>query len=489
MKLPTLLALGAAGMAATSVVVWNAVEPAHGRTADLAREAEDATAPAAADPPPTPTADRAQFQAGRTLMMEGRLGHRTLPADTDSETFLFVDVSADAAGRARTEVPLNLAIVLDRSGSMKGKRLDNAMAAARSAIQRLRDGDIVSVVTYNTAAEALIDPTVIDATSRARVLKALERPRAGGDTCISCGIDAGMRLLGQRSGMVSRILLLSDGLATAGVRDLRGFRRIAEDCRRMGAAITTIGVDLDYDEKVMAALARDSNGRHFFASSPTALPPIFDQEMDALTRTVARDAELTVDLAPGVFVEHVYDRVSVGSGTQVVAPLGAFTAGERKTLLVRLRVPRGAAGERPVAAVRLRYADLAEAKDGTCDGELATVMTTDPSQLTPLDALVSARVSSSETAEALEQANLLAREGRRAEATALIQRNASRVDRREQDAKQWAPKGREKDLDAAFAKQKNVLRGASTGFGESASAAEPAAQVRANQADAFDLSN
>ncbi len=497
MRLRTLLLLGATGVCATAATVWTTVGPARGSSTAQALEHTDPPAIAVARKPPPADVDHSHFTAGKTLMVEGRLGHQVLPADSDSETFLFVDVSATDAV-ARTPAPLDLAIVIDRSGSMAGKRMTNAMAAARTAIQRLRDGDIVSVLTFNTTVDVPIQTVVIDAASRARLARQLQAPVTTGNTCISCGIDSAMRLLAERDDMVSRILLLSDGEPTAGVRDLDGFGRIAENCRRMGASVTTIGVDVGFDEKVMSTLARSSNGHHFFAADPTALPMIFDQEMASLTRTVANHAELTVDLAPGVFAEHVFDRVTTGDGSQLVVPLGAFSAADHKTVLVRLRVPRGAPGERPVAAVRLRYDDLAEAKPGSCEGTLATRLSSDPSALTPLDALVSARVSASETAETLEQSNALFRAGKADEARAVLSQEKSKVERWHRSAADHAPMGRSGDVDRAFVQQQATLSGASAGFAARpsspdapATATPPAAdkagqrQIRENQADAL----
>ena len=500
MKLTTVLTLSATGMVATAAAVWFAVDPAHPAAAAAAASnrgtaAQLATADQPAPPPEPPAADHSHFQAGKTLMVEGRIGHQVLPADVDSETFLFVDVTADAALQAAKPVPLNLAVVIDRSGSMKGKRLTNAMAATRTAIERLRDGDVVSVVTYDDRADVVVSPTTIDAASRVRILRELDRPRPGGDTCISCGIDAAMQLLGQRPGMVGRILLLSDGLATAGVRDLPGFHRLAEDCRRMGASITTIGVDVGYDEKIMAALARDSNGDHFFVPDAATLPGIFDRTMATLTRTVAHHADLIVDLAPGVFVEHVYDRVTAGGGSQVIVPLGAFTAGDHKTALMRLRVPRGQAGERAIAAVRLRYDDLVTDQPGTCEGNLAVRTSTDAAQLTPLDGIVSARVSASETAEALENANVLFRGGRTDDATRLIREQNVRLEMEHMRARKSVEPMRMHDLDDAFQRQRDAMGSADRGFQPaSPAAAAPKAgdhaaerQARSNQADAFKL--
>lgn len=515
MKWTTLLFLSASGMAASGGLVWTAVQP--DASASTARPAVSSTRdPGAAQPaptrrrrPPRPPAidtERSQFQASGTLTMQGRLGHPVLPSASDSQTYLFVEVDAAAGQRPTASAPLNLSIVMDRSGSMKGKRLTNAVAAARSAIQRLRAGDVVSVVAYNTSAEVIAAPTVIDDSSRARLLAGLGRLRAAGDTCISCGVDAGMRLLGQRSGMVGRILLLSDGEATAGVRDVDGFRRVAESCRRMGASITTIGVDIDYNERLMAALARDSNGRHFFVQEPSGLPSIFDREMETLASTVANNAELTVDLAPGVFAEHVYDRASAANGNQVVVPLGAFATADRKTLLVRLRVPRGAAGERPVAAVRLRFDDLTSGQPGASEGALVAHLTDDDSRITPLDGLVSARLSSSETAEALEQANALFRAGRADAARRLVDAKVGVLGTTRSAARRAAPVGRGAELDRAFERQTRALEKASTGFAQPPTAsADPAAtvpadarsederarpakvQIRDNQKGAFDL--
>jgi len=503
MKLSTVLALGATGMAATAAAVWLKTTPAHGS----GRSPDPAPAAALlAAPTPRPAAalvvERAHFTAGKTLMVEGRLGHPVLPADQDSETFLYVDISADAAARTTAPAPLDLAIVIDRSGSMKGRRLDNAMAATKAAIGRLHDGDLVSVVTYDTRAEITVEPTVIDATSRARVLQQLARPRAGGDTCISCGVETAMRLVPARPGRVSRILLLSDGFATAGVRDLGGFKTIAENCRRMGASITTIGVDIDYDERILAALSRESNGNHFFVRDPSGLATIFERETDALARTVAGAAELTIDLAPGVFVDQVFDRVTTSTGSQVVMPMGAFTAGEHKTALVRLRVPRGGAGDRPIAAVRLRYDDLVEQRPGACEGLLAAVATADTSQLSPLDGLVSARVTRSETAAALESANQLIRAGDLAQATTMLRERHALNEVALRQARSAMPMAARGKLDADFDRQQAALDQAEQVFAPAATApagdggggavpptARPdvGAQMRTSQADAVDF--
>jgi Ca-activated chloride channel family protein len=265
----------------------------------------------------------------------------------------------------------------------------------------------------------------------------------------------------------------------------------------MGASITTIGVDVGYDERIMAALARDSNGDHHFVPDAATLPGIFDRTMTSLGRTIAHNTDLVIDLAPGVFVEHVYDRVSLGGSGQVIVPFGAFTSGDHKTALLRLRVPRGQAGERAIAAVRLRYDDLVTEKPGQCEGSLAVRTSSDAAELTPLDGLVSARVSASESAEALERANELFRAGRALDASRLIQTQNSRMQMEHMRARKGASPGWAHRLDDAFGAQKAALDKADLGFRPSTpTAAPPAAgdrgaeaQARSNQADALILNN
>jgi Ca-activated chloride channel homolog len=511
MKWTTLLLLSASGMAASAALVWTAVDTASGARARPLDSSATRADPTAERSQQT-VEDRSRFRADGTLQMEGRLGHAVLPAASDSQTYLFLSVNAATGRRATAPAPLDLAIVMDRSGSMKGKRLENAVAAARSAVQRLRDGDTVSIVTYNTTADVLVSRAVIDTASRARLIDRIGRVRAAGDTCISCGVGAGMGTLGLNPGAINRILLLSDGEATDGVRDVDGFRRVAEDCRRMGASITTIGVDVDYNERIMAALARGSNGRHFFVEDPSGLPTIFDQEMNSLASTLASHVELTVDLSPSVQVEQVYDRNSQTSGSQLVVPLGSFAAGETKTLLARVRVPRGPAGHRPVAAVRLRYDDLTDGKPGRSEGTLVAHLTSDPRRVAPLDGLVSARLSSSEAAAALEQANELARAGRLDDARRLVRDKAGAIGETRRKVRKFAPRPSGPAVDASFDRQASALGEAEKGFAQpppaagaadpsagAAPAAEPAAddsgdrdrrtksRIRSNQEDAFEL--
>ncbi len=497
MKLGALALYTAAGMVLTSMTVWTVTAPEAATTPPPQVATADSgptSAPDGADAPQQPAAniasdapdaatDKSRFTVGGTLMMEGRLGHAVLSAGRPSETFLYVDVNASGATPgAGVSAPVNLAIVIDHSGSMKGKRLANAIDAARGMIQRLRDGDTVSVVGYSNDTEVIVPSTTISPSTRAQILARVQPMPSLGNTCISCGVEAGMRMLSQRTGAVNRMLLLSDGEANRGVRDVSGLRSLAADIRRRGASISSIGVDVDYNERVMFALARESNGRHHFVEDASRLNRAFDAELQSLVKSVANQASLSIELDPGVILEEVFDRSFQQLGNRVVIPLGMFTASDKKTVLMRLNTPIRQDGELPIAKLDLVYDDLAGGKQGNCHGELAAQLTADPARVSELDPIVLGRVTKSETVAALAEANKLFAAGDDQRARDHIQSQLKKVRKRK---KRWSSKPKSKGWkgDDPFAGIESPLESAGAGFGAGSASRSGRAQVRKNAED------
>ncbi len=451
MRLLTVGVLAAVGMAASSAVVWSATAPRP------TRPRQDPVAVLGSAAPALPVrAGAATFIAGRTLVMEGRLGHAALLAERPGTTFLHVSVRPDPTVAATPTVPLELSIVVDRSGSMKGARLANALGAARGMLQNLRDGDTVSVVAYDTRTEVVLAPTRVTSASRFSLERSLERIEARGDTCISCGLEEALNLLG-RAGGVGRILLLSDGEATAGVRDVAGFRAIAARARARGIPISSVGIDVDYNERVLSALAQDSNGEHHFAESASDLTKVFQAEFDALVSTIARSAALDVELAPGVEVVRVFDRAFRQEGSRLSVPLGDLTARDERSLLVELRVPRGAVGPRAIADVRLGFDDLGRGGRGQCDGTLRTELVGDAASVSPLDGLVATRIARSATASAILEATELFAGGDLDGAARKLDEHRTAIDDVKARASTSTPSDRRRGLDDDLARQSEAL--------------------------------
>jgi Ca-activated chloride channel homolog len=453
--------------------------------------------------PARTTEPRTRIQVGKGLLLDSRLGHASLAAGESGETYLFAHVSGAESSTARRAPPMNIALVIDRSGSMRGERIANALAGALGTVERMRDGDSVTVVTFDTQAQVIVPPTKLSAEERPRIASRINQIRLGGDTCISCGLEAAMRELSQTrlgDGQVNRMLLLSDGAANNGVRDVPGLRNVAARMRGQGVSISTIGVDVDFDEKVMDAIAAESNGKHYFVAHASALPQVFSQEFDDLATTVASDAEMVVELAPGVEVEEVFDRTFQRDGRKVRIPFGTFGAKQEKTALLRLRVSDSARGNKEVATVRLGYHDLAEGRRGECEGTLGLAITDKAQAQLELDPFVAARLSRSRTAQTLTDANKLFEAGRGEDAKKTLALRAAEVRKDEAQAVAGArrmapaaaPMAAAKPIDRDFADQLGALNNAGSSFGKgsgpgAAPSRDEKAQVRTNQAQANEL--
>lgn len=498
MKLTTVALWSTLGMALTSVSVF-ALTPTSAAKSPTAGVGTPEPSAAGEVPLTTKLADAAAtvgptFEAGDALKVSGRLGHSTLAAGEGAQTYVYLDLWGAKDSRSTTNAPLNLSIVLDRSRSMEGQRMRNALDAARGMIRRLRPGDTVSVVAYNTQVDVLVPATEIDDAARERVLFSLRDLEARGHTCISCGIETGLRVMGSPQGSVARMLLLSDGEANAGVRDPDGFREIAEAAHASDVSISSIGVDVDFNERIMFAIAQASNGNHYFVEDPASLTDIFDEEVADLLSSVANDTKVAIDLAPGVAMLEVYDRQFRRDGNRIIVPFGSFAASDHKTLLMRVRLPRnGDAGEHPIASVHVTYDDLTTGESAATDGELVATLTSDPSAVSELDAIVEERVTRVETKATLAAANEQFARGDLQAAQETIREKRSRIRRRQAAAKKKAP-GLQR-LDDDFERQLDSLQKAEQGFSSAAQAApaEPSssregkAQIRSNVDESFML--
>jgi Ca-activated chloride channel family protein len=484
MRLRTVVGLALLGIVASSAAALAIPLPWHGKP----------TLPVEAQPDPQTQRDLAHFTVGQTLTLDGRLGHATIAKSGRGETFLVAQVTGREAPGVSAP-PLNLAIVVDRSGSMKGDRIANAVAAAVGMVERMRDGDSVTVVSFDTEATVVVPPTLASAGTRASIEAAIRSIRLGGDTCISCGLEEGMQQLDRTAlgaDRVNRMILLSDGATNHGVRDLPGLRAMAARMRERGAGVSTIGVDVDFDEKVMSAIAAEANGKHYFVESPSALPAIFSQEFDELLASVANDAEVTVDLAPGVEVDEVFDRTFRREGSRIVVPFGTFSAKQEKTVLVKLRVPADHDGVQPIADVTLAYRDLVRRDAGACDGQLALVVTSDPLAVQKdLDPVVATRVERSRTAQTLTEVNQLFADGKAGAALSLLNRQKANLEKTQALTHNAPPRpvsprvARELDKDLA-AQQEAVSRAAAAPSAAPASHAGKALR-KENEARSLDL--
>jgi Ca-activated chloride channel homolog len=460
MKLASLALYSILGISAAASAGYMLAPAPNANRANVTRDSSTSISTSVSIEVPVAPAAITTFNAGTTLQVEGRLGNPFLSKGSSSKTFMLLDVHPGKTNAAARPVEGHLAIVIDRSGSMKGDRLPKALAAAKSAVDKLNDGDRVSVISFDTSPR--VDVPMIDVTpnNRQQIKDAIDRITLGADTCISCAINSALTELNQSVGLADRMIVLSDGEPTAGVRDEAGFFPVAKLARDASVGITTIGVGTSYNHKIMGAIALGSGGNHYFVEDPSSLEKAFLVEADKLKATIALAATATITLGEGVSLERVYDRSFEREGNRIKLQLGNFSSGDTRTVLIELNVPTGNPGIVPVADVSLTYDDRVLGSPGRCEGKLSVAVKEDADAPAELDAQVATRVARSKTAATLSEVNELIEQGRVKEAEEKIQVQQQALQAAAEKAKQSAPLAKSVQIADDYAGQSTTLSNA-----------------------------
>jgi Ca-activated chloride channel family protein len=199
---------------------------------------------------------------------------------------------------------------------MEGDPLSYAKRACAHIVDLLDPEDMLSVVTFAERGEILVPAQNVG--DKDELKRAISRISIGNRTNLYGGIEAGIEqvLAGRSRRSLNRILLLSDGEPTAGIKDFQRIVTLVTDRKRDAVKVTALGFGPDYNEELIAALARRTGGNYYYISRAELLPEVFRLEMDGLMQTVAREVKLRVNLTRGVSVKQVYSNDFQPSGAR-----------------------------------------------------------------------------------------------------------------------------------------------------------------------------
>ena len=280
-----------------------------------------------------------------------------LIAGHDNQLQVLVRLQApdNAPPGAPARSPLNLALVIDRSGSMAGKPLHEAIACARFVVDRLDARDRVALVSFDHRVQLLAP--ALAASDRAALHAALDGVFEGGNTNLHGGWREGAGQLAELAGAqsLSRAILLSDGNANAGLTDPGEIASQCEAFAAAGVTTSTYGLGRQFNEELMVAMARAGGGNSYYGDTADDLFEPFDQEFSLLSSLWARAPRLVVQAAPGVQVAMLNGYAGVASEAGAAWRLPDVAYGSEAWALLRLTVSRdalGAADPVPLLSVR-----------------------------------------------------------------------------------------------------------------------------------------
>ena len=291
-----------------------------------------------------------------------------LPADTVQRAIVKIGLTGCRPEREIERAPVNLVIVLDRSGSMSGDKIAQAREAAIEALRRLDRRDVFSLVIYDHEVSTLVSPQA--PTEVQRLERQIRSITSRGNTALFAGVSQGaaeLRKNLERRGFVHRVLLLSDGQANVGPSSADDLGRLGTALRREGIAVTTVGLGEGFNEDLMAALAQRSDGNHYYVAESGDLPRIFAAELGDVLNVVAQRIEVTIEFPEGVRVIRSIGREAECRDRNVSFGLNQLYGGQEKFLLVEIETPAAKADEvRTLARARVNFA----AASGTAKLEL-----------------------------------------------------------------------------------------------------------------------
>jgi Ca-activated chloride channel family protein len=273
--------------------------------------------------------------------------------------YALVDIKAMSSGQLRT-MPANFGLVLDRSGSMDGEKMENLKEAAGYVVDHLNENDLVSVTVFDDQVETIIPNQPLKDREGVKSRLGSVIPRGG--TQISDGLKAGLAEAGKgfSKDRVNRILLLTDGQTWD---DEAACLTLADEAGRKGIAVTSIGLGEEWNEKLLLQLAERSHGNSHWIQNPIAILDAFRQEVEGAQSVAATNLSMTARMSPGIKPVKVYATMPMISdvstkavnGQNIMADLGSLDSRRGQAMLIEARVPPQKAGKFRLGQVEVTY--------------------------------------------------------------------------------------------------------------------------------------
>ena len=276
-----------------------------------------------------------------TLSLQIQSDLDLLPNQTASQRVLELVIQSPPAHQRAGRPRLNLALVIDRSGSMHGAKLEYVKRAAEHILDLLQNDDRAALVTYDNHVDVLAPATLMNEEVRAEIKTRIRRLDSGNTTNLSGGWLAGCQEVasGAEPERLNRALLLTDGLANQGITDEETLYQHARELAVRGVTTSTFGVGEGFNEHLLEGMSNQGGGSFYFIGSPAEIPAIFEREFKELAAVTAKDVELEIELPAGVSCQVLGEWRTQDEDRRLKIYLNPLYGGRTQEVYLKLLLP------------------------------------------------------------------------------------------------------------------------------------------------------
>jgi Ca-activated chloride channel family protein len=356
-----------------------------------------------------------------------RTDRQLIRAQSRSNRYVLVSFTAPAAPRREKRMPVNVAFVLDRSGSMAGENKFNlARQAVQQSLRMLRPEDRFSLVVYDDRVDVLAASLHATPAAVRHALDALTRIHPRGSTDLCSGWMHGCDQVAQfvDAEKISRVLLLTDGLANQGIRNRSELARHAAELRQRGVSTSTFGVGADFDERLLRDMAHEGGGNFYFLENARQIPDLITSELGEALEVVMPRAVIEMEVPRGGDAEVLNHFRSSTGDNMLRVELGDVVSSQEVDVIVRFNFDRGEIGQRVSTRAYLLSGDATPVRSDEIQWTYASHVENDRQ---PRDREVDRRVAELYAARARADATEANRNGDFAAARHAIEASVARI--------------------------------------------------------------
>ncbi|NUN12185.1 MAG: VWA domain-containing protein [Myxococcales bacterium] len=285
-------------------------------------------------------------KCGQNVCLHGSLGVMGNLMTGTNCTMVMMGMNTSLTVDSKNRPPLQLVIAIDTSGSMLGEPLSYVKGGLQRMVDELLPNDMISIVRYGSVAEIVAE--AVPATDRQALLTAISGLDAQGATNIFAGLFTALTLAEKHfdPSRQNRVILLSDGVMTAGIQEKSKLLSLAKGYAGKGVALTTIGVGEEFDVDLMEDLGEVGAGNFYFLEDARSVLEVFTEEVKVFMVPVALDVSITFSAGPAYGVREAFGTHAYSGGPtggEIYLP-ALFLAGRTDDTQPEIEGRRGGGG-------------------------------------------------------------------------------------------------------------------------------------------------